>query len=774
MFLLLLIVGAAEAARRFTPGHYVMVPPHAQKAAGGLPNAGRISEAGPVSPGVSGIVLRYPWKDVDNDDGTFNWARMDKELAQCAVLGVQWVAMLTVKTFDDTTAAPPSLLPFTTVFASTGGGGHGGSMMWRWHKTVLDRFRILVNAIGRRYDGHPNFAGIATQETANGGVNDGGYTPLVYLAALKTESDIISAGVPSGRHFAYINYMSGVNNAEGTALLLDFAAYVQKNGVIIGGPDLVLSGSVVDRCYPIYKAVHNGVAPVAAPGPTFCSVQSAEWTGVPPGSPQTMQTLFNYGTGRQPDGSASPLKLDIIIWDWYNADAGTFGQKYNPAASSIIAKSPTFGTYVPPAAATTTTTTTTTKAPTTSTTTTTITTTTITVAPTTTTTTTTKAPTTTTTTTEAPPTSPPQQYVSVGGQYEVARAATSAAQETLLAGRVQAAPGATSLVVLSGLPGTPRATHAAVARAGGWALLRQLRGEVSLGTAVPLDWLSLSGFSFWERPQTDFTNVPLLSSASNTNTDRFFPASFMTLGARTSLRGHIKLAATGPTEVADVFPKAPNREVFLCAAAEGPPLRCDVGRVGAVTVFGTAASATADWISLDAISYFSVAPTLLSLASGYANIGGAFQPAGARKADGVVYLHGLVRGTAATGAVVARLPAALSPAATHTFLVACSDVPGVCHVDVRADGSIVQASGAQSDWLSLSGAKFSAGAAPAPLAVLRSAVSSSAASPDNTVAIAVGAAVGGAVLLAATVIGTVLFVRHRQRADDYVPMAAKE
>jgi hypothetical protein len=314
--------------------------------------------------------------------------------------------LIEVRTFDNTNPAPPSLASFATFFANSG-PAPAGYQMWRWHPTVLARFKLLVNAIGARYDGRAHFAGIGTQETANGGVTAGGYSPANYLAALKQESDFIAAASPSSRHFAYLNFMGpGVNNQEGTAMLLEYAAYIQKNGAVIGGPDLAVSGGIVDRCYPIYQAVHLGTSPVAAPGPTFCSVQSPEWRGAPPATHQTMQTLFNYATGRAPDGSASPLKLDIIIWDWSNS-GGT--EHFNPAVSVIAAKLPTFGTYTPSAAPATTTLTT--KAAITA--------------------TTTKAATTTTrsatttkaapTTTTVAPTAAPTQYVSVGGAYEVAR-----------------------------------------------------------------------------------------------------------------------------------------------------------------------------------------------------------------------------------------------------------------------------------------------------------------------------------------------------------------
>lgn len=262
--------------------------------------------------------------------------------------------------------------PFTTSLASGGGGWQA----WRWSPTLLARYRVLVNAIGTHLDSNPNFGGIATQETSTGSsaggvastytldgfVGTDAYTSAGYIAAMKKETDYIATACPSARQLLYANFISGTSNNQGTSLLLDLAIYGQTNGVIWGGPDLVTDlepGQINTRCYTNYTKVHNGTEGVLAPGPTFCSIQSAEWTGQQPAQVGTvnLQDLYNYATSTftyttggardhsptAPSTQRSPLNLDIIVTDWHNTGSPSYAIDWRP----IIAAHPTFGTVTP-------------------------------------------------------------------------------------------------------------------------------------------------------------------------------------------------------------------------------------------------------------------------------------------------------------------------------------------------------------------------------------------------------------------------------------------
>jgi len=385
--------GDPTSTRRFAPGHYVTLA-RSQSYSGATPDTGQgtytgiapttISDSGPVTSDTAGVVMRQRWGDLEKTGtaGVYDFSNVSADLARMATISanagktVLYFLLIEQRTFTGTTYGDNPMPPYlistadggtgTTTYATTfTSGASSGWQGWRWHPTVLPRFQALCNALGAAFDSNPYWGGIGTQETSNGGITtQGGYTPDVYQAALKTESDYVTNAMTNGRHLWYFNFMSGTTNADATSRLLDVAAHIRSNGAIVGGPDLVTSGSITTRCYPNYTKYHNGTTTFydgspgpALTGPTFCCVQQSEWTanGSPAGQAY-MTDLYNYGTSsftykavdNGTDHTGGPLNLDIIIWNWQTSAAtGNFNQKYNPDSSSIQHAHPTFGTWAP-------------------------------------------------------------------------------------------------------------------------------------------------------------------------------------------------------------------------------------------------------------------------------------------------------------------------------------------------------------------------------------------------------------------------------------------
>lgn len=361
-----------------------------------------VSNAGPVASGVNALVIRYEWKELDNGDGTFNFTRPDKEIAQCRALGVGLYMLIVVRTFNGLTADKNPLPPDLVTFAETFSTSSDGWQTWRWSPTVLQRFQQLCNAIGARYDLDPNFAGIATQETSTGNVNGrtpnaGNYTVSLgalgnyvgtdtyssagFTTALQTEIKIVGTACPNSRGLHYNNFIQGDSVAQLLVDALSIAIIAQTYGAIWAGPDLVTDlepGNINGRCYPTYQKYHNGSNGILHPGLTGCSIQNAEWTGgspgqtpvvaVPPGPRNpSLYDLFNWATAsntyptsstsgardhRSISASPSPLNLDVIIGDWHTV-ANANGDKFNTTAVGtyglvqIMAQHPTLGTVTP-------------------------------------------------------------------------------------------------------------------------------------------------------------------------------------------------------------------------------------------------------------------------------------------------------------------------------------------------------------------------------------------------------------------------------------------
>lgn len=398
--------------RRWNPGNYVALQ-HGDIYTGGsftgIPHPGVVSNVGPVAAGVAGLLVRPNWKDLEPRGATdpigsrFNFAPIQSMLDQCAAYpginggnGVQLIVMIVVKSFAGVGTNPlpadlqadigvlgdPNYSPdgYATYFPG-GGGVPDGYSVWRWNGPVITpRFAFLVQKIGETFDSHPNFAGIATQETSTSYVAQpaiDGYSPANYKAGLIAESNNISTYCPSARHFCFINFMGNGTAAQGTLDLATVAAAIQPNGAIVAGPDLCTQGGIVSRCYDIYNAYHFGTTvsrtisgvttnvKMPTKGPTGCSVQNDEWTAKssPPADPPpvSLRNLYNYATSSftytsaddvnaldHTPGSAwpSPLNLDIIFWDWHTSGpAGT--PVFNGGGTPIIAAHPTFGTFAP-------------------------------------------------------------------------------------------------------------------------------------------------------------------------------------------------------------------------------------------------------------------------------------------------------------------------------------------------------------------------------------------------------------------------------------------
>lgn len=414
--------GPPPPGRRYFDGWYVAIRPSDQSGnpTQGIPNGGTVtgtypnnvatggvvSNAGPVCSGVSAVVLRHNWNDIDNGDGTYNWAPMDKEIAQARGLNVAVFWMIILRTFDGrpnatppqapTNPMPSDLTAYADFFVDSANTNLTGEQGYRWSPVVIQRFQTFCNAVGARYDLDPNFGGLATQETATGGANGkaishgtGNYTVGLtnglgnfvssdvyntanYGSALAMEARIVAAACPHARHLLYSNFVQGDNTP---ATLLTVAIVAQPLGAIWGGPDLVTDaepGNINGRCYPNYTKYHNGTNGIAHPGPTFCSIQSAEWTGVTPAqktatpSPNPcMRDLYNWMTSsnvyapigggnvnprdhRPASPSPSPLNLDICVVDWAHNGSPQFNDTLaNGGIVPIIAAHPSFGTVTP-------------------------------------------------------------------------------------------------------------------------------------------------------------------------------------------------------------------------------------------------------------------------------------------------------------------------------------------------------------------------------------------------------------------------------------------
>ena len=184
-----------ESVIKSNPGHYVAV--------------GRNSEMAEIrylqEPAVQGVNKRYFWRFIEPEKGVYDFSEIEEDLDYLAGQDKQLVVFLMDKSFSQTSAMPDYLSEYE--FRSD----EGRFRPIRWHPVVVERFVALGRALGERFDSHPNFEGIAIQESSLGIPEEGlrafDYTPEKYRDALITILTGLQDALPNSHVFWYSNFL---------------------------------------------------------------------------------------------------------------------------------------------------------------------------------------------------------------------------------------------------------------------------------------------------------------------------------------------------------------------------------------------------------------------------------------------------------------------------------------------------------------------------------------------------------------------------------------
>jgi hypothetical protein len=201
-----------------------------------------------IKPGVVGFHKRYYWSDLEPSYGNYDFSQVQRDLNLLAGQGLQLVILIEDRTFKNVRATPAYLWDTYTLRNRT-----NGYTSARWDPYVVSRYNALTRAMGERFDAHPNFEGIAIQESSLGldkAVREAaGYTPAKYRDALIDMLSSASQSFPTSRVFWYMNFLVGKQ-----AYIADVAEAVAPHGVVMGGPDVLPDeSSLVNQTYPFYS-----------------------------------------------------------------------------------------------------------------------------------------------------------------------------------------------------------------------------------------------------------------------------------------------------------------------------------------------------------------------------------------------------------------------------------------------------------------------------------------------------------------------------------------
>ncbi len=229
---------AYTTTRKFNPGHYTVILPAHNGTQKAMDDARR--------PGMTGIMKKYKWRELEPTKGNYDFSKIQADLNWAQAYGMQVIIMIEDKTFKLERPNPAYL------DAQSPRNRAGGYSIVRWNPTVVTRYKALVTAIGKRFDGHRNFEGIAAQESAIGldstTLKKHGFTAEKYRDAYIDMFGHALNAMPKSRVFWYQNFFVGNQSYIG-----QIAAALGPKGLVMAGPDALPDrDSLVKKSYPFF------------------------------------------------------------------------------------------------------------------------------------------------------------------------------------------------------------------------------------------------------------------------------------------------------------------------------------------------------------------------------------------------------------------------------------------------------------------------------------------------------------------------------------------
>lgn len=195
---------------------------------------------------IAGAQIMYSWKQLEPKKGEYDFSIIYEDYNYLLSHGKKLFIQFQDVTFDTNYIAIPNYL-LTEEFergctmAYNDNGIADGWVAKRWNAQVQYRFSLLMNALGKEFDG--KIEGINLQESAIGISNeiDSTFTPERYAGSLKINMLALKKAFSQSITMVYANFMPGEWLPwEDKGYLRSVYQYGQEIGVGLGGPDLMV------------------------------------------------------------------------------------------------------------------------------------------------------------------------------------------------------------------------------------------------------------------------------------------------------------------------------------------------------------------------------------------------------------------------------------------------------------------------------------------------------------------------------------------------------
>ncbi|HVZ38651.1 MAG TPA: T9SS type A sorting domain-containing protein [Candidatus Kapabacteria bacterium] len=283
---------------------------------------GSVDPAIASRPYVRGILVRIGWNLVEPQDGAYNWAQLDTQIARACSYGKK-VALAVV----NGPSAPAWLYAAGARYAVVG-APFNDTIPYPWDPVYLARWGDLIAHLGARYDGDTTVTLVhMTNATANGfefflsptaafNWNAAGYSDMKVIDSWKQVIDAFNAAFPN--HYLDNDFHPVFLTASSSTVPGDSVyAYARRT---VGGRYGAFSSWWSQKNTSAYPAQYADL--VGSARSTFATVQFA-YNGT--------SDSAAFGAGGMPGALRLAIEDGICYWELWNQDI------LNPKFDSLLA-----------------------------------------------------------------------------------------------------------------------------------------------------------------------------------------------------------------------------------------------------------------------------------------------------------------------------------------------------------------------------------------------------------------------------------------------------
>ena len=194
----------------------------------------------------TGAQIMYSWKELEPEKGQYDFSFIREDYEYLLSHGKKLFIQFQDATFNPRYVGIPKYL---TTEEYDGGSIQQynendkaeGWVAKRWNRKVQERFALILEALGKEFDGR--IEGINLQESAIGVTKeiDSAFSPEGYLEGLKINMVALKKAFPYSITIQYANFMPGEWLPEDDkGYLRSIYHFGQEIGVGLGGPDLMV------------------------------------------------------------------------------------------------------------------------------------------------------------------------------------------------------------------------------------------------------------------------------------------------------------------------------------------------------------------------------------------------------------------------------------------------------------------------------------------------------------------------------------------------------